>query len=371
MPFRKAEFVGSGPPDGKGVSIKFPKLPGLFSKLFVVIVLAVIVVGVILNLCFVYVHPDEYGVKEVKIGVNRGIQDEAYGPGYSFVLPFGLERIHRLPRKVQVLELTVAPPKDPRTRLSASRYYDQAAKIQLSDGFSVDVDVTVLYRIDDPVKVIKTLGPGKLYLHNGILPKAEPILKQAFGELTTEQFYKPERVEKALKARDLLDEEMASKGVRVEQVLVRYFKYSEQIQRNIEAKKLQDQMVFKNQAQARAATEEAELVRVQREGEKRVAVTLEEGKAYTVTKKAEADLYVEKKHAEADLAVELANAKRIELENDAMQVAGSDKMVAMRMAEVLAGLDTIVVPSGGEQGLNPLDLDNLLSLFGAEGKEAR
>ena len=36
------------------------------------------------------------------------------------------------------------------------------------------------------------------------------------------------------------------------------------------------------------------------------------------------------------------------------------------MAEVLGGLDTIIVPSGGPTGLNPLDLDQLLELFGAE-----
>ena len=43
----------------------------------------------------------------------------------------------------------------------------------------------------------------------------------------------------------------------MDHVLVRYFVYSQEIQKNIEEKKLQDQMVFTNQAAARAATEEA------------------------------------------------------------------------------------------------------------------
>ena len=46
-----------------------------------------------------------------------------------------------------------------------------------------------------------------------------------------------------------------TKGIEVDQVLVRYFKYSPEIQKNIEAKKLQDQMVFTNRSAARAAKE--------------------------------------------------------------------------------------------------------------------
>jgi hypothetical protein len=36
------------------------------------------------------------------------------------------------------------------------------------------------------------------------------------------------------------------------------------------------------------------------------------------------------------------------------------------MAEVLKGLDVIVVPSGGKGGMNPLDLDQALKMWGIE-----
>ena len=343
------------------------KMPGFLGKAIMLAVIAVVILAVVFNLCFVYVHPNEFGIKEVKVGVKRGILEKVYEPGLAFVLPFGLERMHRLPQNVQVLELTAFP-----SRPGKSQHFDRAAKIQTSDGFYVDVDVTILYKIVDPYKVVTSLGPGQLYIHNGILPKAEPFMKQSFGELTTEDFYNsPKRVEKAEKARDLLDAELSPKGIEVDRVLVRYFKYSEEIQNNIEEKKLQDQLVFKNQAEAKAAIEQANLKRVTQEGEMNVKVTLAEGDAYKVKKYAEKELYTRKKKADADLLVKLAEATRTELKNEAMQVAGSDKMVAMRMAEVLEGLEVIIVPSGGEQGLNPLDLDGLLTLFGAAdaGKE--
>jgi regulator of protease activity HflC (stomatin/prohibitin superfamily) len=137
--------------------------------------------------------------------------------------------------------------------------------------------------------------------------------------LTTEEFYNsPMRVQKTEEAKQRLNSELNLKGIEVDQVLVRYFIYSKEIQKNIEAKKLQDQMVFTNQAAARAAKEEAELKKIVQEGMVIAAVELEKGKAYVTRKIAEKDLYVR---------------------------------------------DVIILPSDGPDGVNPLNLDNALQLF--------
>ena len=102
-----------------------------------------------------------------------------------------------------------------------------------------------------PYLTFTTIGPGTLYEDNGIIPKAEPALKETLGKLTTEEFYNsPMRVKKAEEARAQLNNELNQKGLEVDQVLVRYFKYSPEIQKNIEEKKFQDQMVFTNQSAA-------------------------------------------------------------------------------------------------------------------------
>ncbi len=283
-----------------------------------------------------------------------------------------MQKMHRLPRQVQVLELKKETGgrrgAAPRSR---SVYYDEPAKIQTSDGFFVDVDVTILYKIIDPYKVVKELGPGQQYLHQGILPKAVPFLKQALGELTTEEFYNsPLRVEKADLARDLLDVELQPLGLQVDHILVRYFEYTQSIQDNIEAKKLQDQLVFTNQSKRKAAQEEQSLNRVEKEGQMNVTITMQEGEAYRIRKEADRDLYVRTKKAEADLLVQLANATSEELRNEAMQVLGADRLVAMTMAEVLRGLDVIILPSGGAGNLNPLNLDSVLEMFGVRNYTA-
>ena len=326
---------------------------------FKIALVVIVAVTLAYNMFFVYVEPNEFGIKVVRIGLHRGVHEEVYGAGLHTILPFGFQQMHRLPRDIQVLELTNYP-----DTAARSARPERAAHIQTSDGFFVDVDVSILFRIADPYLVFTTIGPGTLYQDNGIIPKAEPILKATLGELTTEEFYNsPLRVEKAEAARVMLNGELKAKGLSVEQVLVRYFKYSDEIQKNIEEKKLKDQLVFKNQAEARAAVEEATLKKIVQEGKVSVEVKLEEGKAYVTRKRAEKDMYVRKKKAEANLLVKLAEAEKVRLKNEALEGRGAERMVGLKMADVYKGLNVVILPSDGTAGVNPLDLGNTLELF--------
>lgn len=353
--------------DGSGgmgsILFKFPKihLPDFkfrfSSKIGLLVVLLAIVV-LIYNSFLKYVEPNEYGIKQVKIGVNRGIQTDIYETGLHFVIPV-MQKMHYLPKDRQALELT----KFPKTASAFARQ-ERAAHIQTSDGFFVDVDVSIIYHISDPYKVFTIIGPGALFEDNGIIPKAEPALKETLGELTTEEFYNSlRRSEKAEDARKKLNDELGKKGIYVDNVLVRYFEYSPEIQKNIEEKKLKDQLVFKNMAEARAAVEEAKLKKIEQEGKVIVSVEMEKGMAYVTQKNAEKDLYVRKKRAEADLLVKLAEAERVRLKNEALQGIGAERMVGLKMANVYRGLDMILLPSDGPSGVNPLDLNKTLRLF--------
>jgi regulator of protease activity HflC (stomatin/prohibitin superfamily) len=221
---------------------RFPPISLRLGGPLKLLIAGVVLIIIFYNLFFVYVRPDEYGIKVVRVGISPGVHKEVYHAGLTFILPFGLQQMFRLPKGIQVLELTNFP----ETAAREARK-DRAAHIQTSDGFFVDLDVSMIYHIKDPYLVFTTIGPGKLFEDNGIIPKAEPALKETLGKLTTEEFYNsPLRVEKAEEAKKRLNSELNLKGIEVDQVLVRYFKYSQEIQKNIEEKKLQDQMVFTN-----------------------------------------------------------------------------------------------------------------------------
>tara|TARA_A100001015_G_C15009368_1_gene722268 strand:- start:290 stop:1327 length:1038 start_codon:yes stop_codon:yes gene_type:complete len=321
------------------------------------IIAAIFTTFIIGSMCFVYIKPFEFGIKQVNIGLNRGIQQKKYETGLHFVIPFGFEEMHKLPKNTQLFELTNTP-------LFRQSQSTSAVNIQTSDGFFVSVDVSILYRIQDPLTVIKTVGTGQLYIINGIMPKAEPILKDALGQLTTEEFYNPYlRVEKMHLAQKNLNAELASKGIKIDDVFIRYFRYSSEIQKNIEDKKLKDQLVFKNKSEARAATEAALLAKVVEEGEATLKIELEKGNAYRIKRNAERDLYVRTKKAAANLLVRQAEATKTKLKNIALKGKGSDNMVGLKMAEVFEGLDVVILPSDGKSGINPFNLDSLLNII--------
>jgi len=338
---------------------------GFFRKIIGPILGVIIGLKILGFLCFTYVGPNEYGIKVVRIPIipgliKKGVHETVYDSGFHVVIkPFGFEAMYLFPKDLRVFDLTGA-----REEAAREASVTQAARIQTSDGFYVDVDASILYKITDPYKVFTKLGPGLAFETGGIVPKVEPVLKQTLGELATEEFYNsPLRVAKANLAREMLNKDLTEYGLHVEHVMVRYFRYTKEIQKNIEEKKLKDQLVFKNQAEGRAATEAAKVTKVVQEGQANVDIKLQEGRAYVTSKEAERDLYVRKKKAEADLLIQIAEAKKTNQRNEALQGAGSDRMVGLKMAEVYKGLEVVILPSDGPNGINPLNLGQTLKLL--------
>jgi regulator of protease activity HflC (stomatin/prohibitin superfamily) len=316
--------------------------------------------------CTVYVRPGQYGVKQVILGSGQGINTDIYPPGLHFLTP-GAERMHTFPADLQVLEMSDAAAGDhePTTNLRQV----PATKIQTSEGYTVSVDITVLYRIEDAYKVMTQIGPGRLYEDSAVIPRAEQQLRRKFGELDAEQFYQGDFREKAaVEAQRLLTDELSPKGIRVTHVLVRQYRYDQRYQAAIESRKIQDQTVFKNRAEAAAAQEEAKKNTIVATGAASVQTELARGEAEVKKTQSEADLYKRTKEAEGKLKVELAKAQGTELENKALRVGGSENMVGLKMAEVLEGVEVIVLPSDGEGGTNPLDLNGMLKRFDVRGQ---
>ncbi|MET0406348.1 MAG: SPFH domain-containing protein, partial [Cystobacter sp.] len=185
----------------------------------------------------------------------------------------------------------------------------------------------------------------------------------------SDDFYRGELRDKAMAdAQKLLKAELEPRGITVTHVLLRQYRYDTRYQQAIEQRKIQDQTVFKNQAEAAAAQAEAEKNRIIAEGQATVQVELSRGDAEVAKLRSTAELYRRTQAAQGDLVVKLARAKGIELENAALRGAGSENMVGLKMADVLGGTRIIVVPTDGEGGVNPLDLNAALRRFDVKGQ---
>ncbi|HYS07370.1 MAG TPA: SPFH domain-containing protein [Myxococcales bacterium] len=331
---------------------------GKRARLLWVLGAALLVLLVGYNSCTTYVKPGEAGVKQIKFGLGKGIEPFVYGTGLHYV---GVgETMHRFPVRLQVLELSNSRSEED---LEGHRIAP-GVNIQTSEGYAVQLDLTVLYRIADPLKVMQTIGPGRLFEDSAVIPRAQQDLRRALGELDAEDFYRGDkRVQKARAAQQALEAELKDKGIEVVQVLIRRYTYDQRYQQAIEQRKIQDQTVYKNEAEAKSASAAAAKNKIVAEGAAAVQVELARGEAEVKKLEADADLYRRRKAADGDLLVKLAEAQGTELENQALRGAGSENMVGLRMADALRGTRLIVLPTDGEGAMNPLDLKTLLKRF--------
>src|SRR5205814_3479152 len=169
--------------------------------------------------CTTYVGPGEFGVKQVlysPFGLfgPMGTQNKIYETGIHHQFPT-MEKILRFPKTIQVLTMRDDP--DPRQKVTETistmdekfTRLVKAAYIQTSDGFYVKMDTSILYCIEDPVKLVNMVGAGKRYEDNGILPVAENAIKTRLGSLQPEDFFDAStRVRKLNEARDLMNEKL-------------------------------------------------------------------------------------------------------------------------------------------------------------------
>jgi len=327
----------------------------LKSRWFWILVAPILLVYCGASSCTTYVPPNMIGIKQVIYGSNAGIRKDTYGPGLHW-LTLGVEKMHLFPRDLQVVSFS-----DSEAEMSRASRSAQAIKVQTSDGYNVVLDVSVLFHLVDPYRVFTESGPGRTYEDKLIVPRADRILRKTLGELNSEEFYAgPKRIEKSRQAQSELGTELATYGVKLDAVLVRRYVYDAKYQAIIEGRKIKDQTVFWRQAEAKSAIEERKRDTMVAEGKANAEVELARGASEVQKIRAQADLYTRKQAAAGKLQVELAAAKGTQLETDALQGAGSENMVGLKMAELLSGVKVLVLPSDGKDGLNPLDTASLL-----------
>lgn len=336
----------------------FKILKFLLVRRVVIIPLVIFFGGYWLASCAsVYVGPAQLGVRQVYYGANSGIRKELLTTGTHLIIS-GYERVHLFPTDLQTLNMSGAA-----EQVLGGRKTD-AINIQTSDGYRVTIDATILYRIRDPYLTITQVGPGKLYEDSVVIPRADKALRKSLGELNSEEFYQgPKRIQQTKVAFEQLQPEFHDKGIELVKILVRKITYDNAYQHQIEQRKIQDQMVFKNRAEGAAAREEAHKREIISAGQALVKVALEKGQSERAQILADANLYQRSKAAEGDLLVKTAQAQGTELENRALEGAGAASLVGQRMADVLKGVKVIIVPSSGPGATNPLNVGELLHQF--------
>lgn len=314
----------------------FQQARGKMGKIAFRLLLMLVPVFFLRGCVLTYVPPDQVGVRQVSYGPGKGLHKEPVRPGYRRELS-SYEKIHTFPRDIQVVEFTYSP-----SERGPGHRQMPAVNVPTVDGYPVNVDVTVLYRIKDPYKAASKFGFGKAYEEAVVIRFTDPLVKRYLGELRAEQFYQEARLARVRALKTELAKRFEPNGLVLVDALIRQYDYPETFQSLTEQKKIQDQSVLANRALAKQAEVQTRLNQVKAEGQNLMNVKTSEFNAQITEIRARKDLYERQRRAEADLLIRTAEANGTEAINRALEGAGSAKLLKLRRG--LALLNSIKGP---------------------------
>ena len=166
---------------------------------------------------------------------------------------------------------------DRRARLLGRRTHRiiDALNIQTSDGYAVTTDVTLLYSIEDPVRVASDFGWGSLYVDSFVINTFRNGVLSTLGKMNAESFYdEAVRIAAVEEAEGLLRQRFAERGFKVEKLLLRSYRYADAYEKSLEAKKVAVQLTEKNRKESLVNEEKAKLQQIESKGN--AAITIAE-----------------------------------------------------------------------------------------------
>lgn len=306
----------------------------------------------------------EVGVRTRKLAfINPiGVEEKVYAPGSTyFFLPY-INDWHTFDIKDQNLEMTFHLKEGDRDTRDDLLF-------KTIDGNDISLDVIITYQIDPEMApyILQYVAPDNRSLQEKIVrtvARSKP--RDVFGELKTEEFYVTEMREvQADRAKEVMQEILGPMGVIVKTVLTRDYRFNADYQKAIEDRKIADQQAEKNKAAQRAALEEYKRKLEEARGEVNKIVADADGDYQKA--KIEADAYHEKQQriAEAIKTEAITEAQGIREMNEAMNRAGGETLVKLKVAESLQGKKIILLPmSEGGMNLKTTDMNQLIQVLG-------
>lgn len=175
----------------------------------------ILIVGIVLiTTMFVTVSTEENAVV-----LRLGKYDRTLDPGLSFVLPFGVEQVYKIPVERQLkLEFgyrTETP--GIRSRFSSASYLDESLMLT-GDLNLAQVEWVVQYRINDPYRFLfKVRNPEKT-----LADMSESAMRQVVGDRTVDEVLTIGRQEVAVEVEQILQRlcNEYENGIKIEQIVL-------------------------------------------------------------------------------------------------------------------------------------------------------
>lgn len=144
---------------------------------------------------------------------------------------------------------------------------DEEIEVLSSNGLTIRMDLSVRYRprVSELPQLHTTFGQD--YYERLVQPEMRSVSRQVVGQFTPEELYSTRRIELQETIESNLREEVGSRFVDVEAVLIRDIGLPDQIRRAIENKLEEEQRVEQARLSIQRAEQEAERKRVEARGD--------------------------------------------------------------------------------------------------------
>ncbi|OPZ14343.1 MAG: SPFH domain / Band 7 family protein [candidate division BRC1 bacterium ADurb.BinA364] len=323
--------------------------------------------------CVVEVPMGFVGVRTMRLG--GGIEEKDLEPGFHMVIP-GIHRLQLMDARLKIMEMVG----------------QDGGQFQIiaKDQFHVGLDVTLIYSLEDGMghKAIGKYGPMDGFV-DYMRSRAEKILPEMLGQMTTEEFYDSKRrTEVAAAALKSLNETMREAGTRefltADHLLIRNVVYDPRFEKRLLEKQLldQDQMLQSSLALTEKEKEKTQQIEketiakviaiqedmaqqiqiLQAQTDAQIAEIDAEAQLAAETAIAEAERYKRERVAEGDLARTESKAKGDKAINAAYSGLGGQLLLVQRMVENVQFGEIEI----NTNRTNPFDVRQMLEMLGAD-----
>ncbi len=165
------------------------------------------------------------------------VKDQELKSGFHLVIP--LAKVTKMSIRTEEYTMSIA-------QNEGKKSSTDAITSLTKEGLSVDLDMTVLYRInEDAASVIYTTVGIKDDIDEKIIrPAIRTAIRDVIAQYEAKDIYSEKRSEAAVKIKEILDKTMAERGIIIEEVLLRNVALPENL-----AKAIQEKLQAEQEAQ--------------------------------------------------------------------------------------------------------------------------
>lgn len=276
------------------------------TKSTVSLLIFIVVLALALNITaagLVFIQPDERGVV---ISIQEGgIRPDALEPGLHWVIPFA-ESVRTYTISSQTYTMSIAQGEG---EISG----DDSVESRTSDGQVVNIDASVIFKIDTSrvVDKIHIEWQGQ-YVDRLVRPQVRGVIRDAVSQYAIEQVYGTERANLASQIEQDLAGVLEEGGLVLVNFVLRNVAFSPEYSASVERKQIAEQESQQAIFVVELRIQEAEQARQQAQGvaDARVINAQAEADAVVIAASAEAQAILIKAQAEAEALLLLGEAIR-------------------------------------------------------------